>query len=55
VHVTARDGATAKFWVQPEVSAASNKGFSAKVLSQLMSVIEERAEEIESAWNDHFA
>jgi hypothetical protein len=55
VHVTARDGATAKFWIQPEVFTASNKGFSAKVLSQLMSVIEKRAEEIESAWNDHFA
>jgi hypothetical protein len=37
-----------------EVSLASNKGFSSKVLSQLMSVIESRAGEIERAWNDHF-
>jgi hypothetical protein len=53
VHVT-RAPATAKFWIEPEVSLASNKGFSSKVLSQLMSVIESRAEEIERAWNDHF-
>ncbi len=54
IHVT-RDRASAKFWVQPEVSVAYNRGFSAKVLSQLMSVIEDRTDEIESAWNDHFA
>jgi len=54
VHVTTREGATAKFWITPEVSLASNKGFSSKVLSQLMSVIEERAEEIERAWNEYF-
>ena len=54
VHVT-RAPATAKFWIKPEVAVAYNKGFNAKVLSQLVSVIEDRAEEIESAWNDHFA
>jgi hypothetical protein len=53
IHVT-KDRATAKFWLRPEVTVAYNRGFSAKVLSQLMSVIEERVEEIESAWNDHF-
>ena len=54
VHVTSRSGATAKFWIRPEVVLASNKGFPAKVLSQLVSVIEDRADEIESVWNDHF-
>jgi hypothetical protein len=54
VHVTTREGATAKFWIKPEVSLESNKGYSSKVLSQLMSVIEDRTEEIERAWNDHF-
>jgi hypothetical protein len=54
VHVTVRSGATAKFWIEPEVSLAYNKGFSSKVLSQLMSVIESRTEEIGNAWNDHF-
>ena len=53
VHVT-RAPATAKFWIQPEAAVAYNKGFNAKVLSQLLSVIEMRAGEIERAWNDHF-
>jgi hypothetical protein len=53
IHVT-KAPATAKFWTSPEVSVAYNKGFNAKVLSQLMSVIESRAEEIERAWNEHF-
>ena len=54
VHVT-RERATAKFWIQPEVSVAYNRGFPAKVLSQIVYVIEERTDEIESAWNDYFA
>ena len=54
VHVT-RAPATAKFWVRPEVSLAYNRGFPPRVLSELVSVIEARAEEIERHWNDHFA
>ena len=53
IHVT-KPTASAKFWIRPEVSLAYNKGFNAKVLSQLVSVIESRADEIERAWNDHF-
>lgn len=53
IHVT-KDRDTAKFWIKPDVALAYNKGFGAKVLSQLVSVIEDRTEEIESAWNDHF-
>ena len=54
VHVT-RDRATAKFWLHPVAAVAYNRGHSAKVLSLLLSVIEARASEIESSWNDHFA
>lgn len=54
VHVT-RAPATAKFWIRPEVSLAHNKGFPPRVLSELLSVIEERADEIERHWHDHFA
>ena len=53
VHVT-KAPATAKFWIRPETALEYNKGFSAKVLSQLMSVINDRADEIERAWNEHF-
>jgi hypothetical protein len=54
VHVT-RSPATAKFWLRPEVALAYNRGFPPRVLSELVSVIESRADEIERAWNDHFA
>mgnify|MGYP001409816505 CR=1 FL=1 len=54
VHVTSgRD--TAKFWLRPEVAVAHDRGFSARVLSQLIGVIEERREEIEAAWHDYFS
>lgn len=46
---------TAKFWLRPEVALAQDRGFSSQVLSRLISVIEERRDEIESAWNDHFS
>ena len=55
VHVHVRQGrSTAKFWMKPEVKVDDNRGFSKKVISQLISVIEERREEIEHAWNEHF-
>ena len=54
VHVT-RAPATAKFWIRPEVSLAYNRGFPPRVLSELLSVIEERADDIERHWHDHFA
>jgi len=54
VHVT-KDRDTAKFWLRPEVALAYDRGFPPRVLSQLIRVIEDRREEIESAWNDYFA
>ena len=44
----------AKFWLRPEVTIAFSKGFNRHVLAELIDVIEERRDEIESAWNDHF-
>ena len=54
IHVT-KAGADAKFWLSPEVSVAYSKGFAPRVLSQLIGVIEQRREEIESAWHDFFS
>ena len=45
----------AKFWLRPDVSVASSKGFPPRVLSQLTRVIEGRRDEIESAWHDFFS
>lgn len=53
VHVT-RDRSTAKFWLRPEVTVAYNRGFSRKVLFDLVAVIEQRSDEIEKTWNEHF-
>jgi hypothetical protein len=54
VHVT-KGRADAKFWLQPEVNVAYNKGFNARALATLSRVVEERRKEIEGAWDEHFA
>jgi len=55
VHIHVRHGRmTAKFWLRPKVTRAGGTAFSRKVISQLVSVIEERADEIENAWKEHF-
>ncbi len=53
VHVQ-KDGADAKFWLRPMVSVAYNRGFTSRVLSELLKEIEMRRDEIERAWNEHF-
>jgi hypothetical protein len=56
VHVHVRRGRdNAKFWLYPEVSVAYNRGFPARVQAELSRIIETRRDEIESAWNGHFA
>jgi len=42
-------------WLQPEVSLAYNRGFSSKVLSALIRVIEERRDQIERDWDAFFS
>lgn len=54
IHVT-KDGLDAKFWLQPEVNVAYNKGFNARTLSALSRIVEDRRDEIERAWDEHFA
>jgi hypothetical protein len=55
-HIHVRSGRDdAKFWLRPEVTVAYNQGFQARVISQLIDVISERRDEIESAWHDFFS
>lgn len=54
IHVS-RPGASAKFWLFPEVELAYNRGFDARTVKRLQEVAEERRAEIEEAWNDFFA
>ncbi|HVQ09602.1 MAG TPA: DUF4160 domain-containing protein [Allosphingosinicella sp.] len=54
IHVF-KDGIDAKFWLHPEVNVAYNKGFDARTLSKLSQIVEERSNEIERAWDEHFS
>lgn len=54
VHVS-KDGADAKVWLSPAIEFAYNRGFDARTQRWILSVVEARRNEIEDAWNDHFA
>lgn len=53
IHVT-KDGADAKLWLYPIVEIAYNRGFDARTLKWMSSVIETRKDEIAEAWHEHF-
>ena len=53
VHVDAPDG-VAKIWVHPEVKVCRSAGFNSRVLAELVKAVEDRRDEIERAWHDHF-
>jgi hypothetical protein len=56
IHVHVRRGRDdAKFWLFPDVAVAYNRGFSSRELSELVAIAEQRRDELESAWNEHFA
>jgi Domain of unknown function (DUF4160) len=44
----------AKFWLRPEVAVAYNDGFNARVLNEVVRLIEANREEIERAWRQFF-
>jgi hypothetical protein len=53
VHVISPDG-EAKFWVEPRVELAVNKGLGGSELNELKKIIEERQNEIREHWRKHF-
>lgn len=53
VHVVSPDG-EAKFWLEPAIQLAVNKGLKAVELTELTRVIEERQHEIRTHWHKHF-
>ncbi len=53
IHVL-RAGDEAKFWLYPSPAIAYNRGFSARILAELLKIVEDRHGDIEEAWNDHF-
>lgn len=53
VHVE-KDLVEAKFWLRPDVHIACNDGFNARTLNDLLSIVEQRRDQIERAWNEFF-
>ena len=53
VHVSCPDG-EAKFWLEAEVSVATNYGLSEAQVSRLRKVAEDRKDEIIRSWYEHF-
>ncbi len=53
VHVSS-PGATAKFWLYPEVQLAYNRGYDAREIKQVEAIVRKRRDEIEDKWNDFF-
>jgi hypothetical protein len=54
IHAESADG-KAKLWLYPEVTVASSAGYNRKQLAEIITLVAARLEEIERAWNDHFA
>jgi hypothetical protein len=53
VHVASGDG-EAKFWIEPKIELAVNRGLSERELTTIAKILERRRDEIESAWHSHF-
>jgi len=53
VHVSSASG-EAKFWVEPTIALAMNRGLKQTEVRRAQRLIEERANEIRTAWRRHF-
>jgi hypothetical protein len=53
VHIFSPDG-EAKFWLEPNVELAVNKGLRSVELTELQRIVEERQNEIRAHWQRHF-
>jgi len=53
VHVQSAVG-EAKFWIEPSISLARNKGLPEREIRAIEEIIEEHEDEIRSAWRRHF-
>ncbi len=53
IHVEAPEG-EAKFWIEPEVELALNRGLSERDIHTAVNIIKEHRNELRSAWRQHF-
>ena len=54
VHI-AQAGMDAKFWLFPTVRLVYNRNYDARTIKRLQDIVEQRRDDIERAWNDHFS
>ena len=53
IHVTHTDG-EAKFWLEPSIELALNKGLNSKQVSEALLLVQQHREVILNAWKQHF-
>ena len=53
IHVFSPDG-EAKFWIEPNIELAVNKGLRETELKELENQIHEHEQQIRNAWNERF-
>jgi hypothetical protein len=53
VHVYCADG-EAKFWLEPEVALTESYGLNTRQLTEIQKRIQERRNDIITAWNERF-
>ena len=52
VHVASSDG-DAKFWLEPEVELAMQKGMASHRINDIREIIEDHRDELTQAWRKH--
>jgi len=53
VHVK-RERFVVKYWLDPRVEFASNRGFASHELTQIRRIVEANRERLLEAWHEHF-
>ena len=54
IHVFSAEG-EAKYWLEPAVELAQNRGIPPREITVVHNIIERRKDEITAAWRKHFA
>ncbi len=55
IHIHAsRSDAEAKLWLEPDIWVAESFGFNRREQAELVRIVEQRRDEIERAWHEHF-
>ncbi|GHV21810.1 hypothetical protein FACS189428_2840 [Clostridia bacterium] len=53
VHVI-KDNNQCKYWLEPVIELAENKGFKEKELNEIKKIIENNEEKFNKQWDEHF-